>query len=84
LDYAIPRADEIPYIEFVSNPTPCPANPLGFKGCGEAGAAGPPPAVTNALVDALRGYGITHVDMPLTSEHVWRMINTATIQKSPE
>ena len=84
LDYAIPRADEIPYIEFVSNPTPCPANPLGFKGCGEAGAAGPPPAVTNALVDALRGYGITHVDMPLTSEHVWRMINTATTQKSPE
>lgn len=77
LDYAIPRADDVPPIEFVSNPTPCPANPMGFKGCGEAGAAGPPPAVTNAVVDALREYNVTHLDMPLTPERVWRIINNS-------
>ncbi len=82
LDYNIPRADEIPPIEFVSNPTPCPANPLGFKGCGEAGAAGAPPAVVNAVVDALKDYGIKHIDMPLTPERIWSAINNSTEQQS--
>jgi carbon-monoxide dehydrogenase large subunit len=51
---------------------------LGIKGCGEAGAAGSPPAVINALVDALRDYGIRHIDMPATSERVWSAIQSAT------
>ena len=78
LDYNIPRASQIPSIEFISNPTPCPANPLGFKGCGEAGAAGAPPALVNAVVDALKEYGINHIDMPLTSEKIWLCIQSAT------
>ena len=80
LDYNIPRAGDLPMIEFISNPTPCPANPLGFKGCGEAGAAGAPPAVVNAVVDALKDYGINHIDMPLTPEKIWTAIRTATHQ----
>ncbi|PPR17877.1 MAG: Carbon monoxide dehydrogenase large chain [Alphaproteobacteria bacterium MarineAlpha9_Bin7] len=84
MDYNIPRADQIPPIEFTSNPTPCPANPLGFKGCGEAGAAGAPPAVVNAVVDALSEFGIKHIDMPLTPERIWLAINNATtLQSSP-
>ena len=78
LDYNIPRADQIPQIEFISNPTPCPSNPLGFKGCGEAGAAGSPPALVNAVVDALSDYKIDHIDMPLTSEKIWSAIQNAT------
>ncbi|HIB57400.1 MAG TPA: xanthine dehydrogenase family protein molybdopterin-binding subunit [Alphaproteobacteria bacterium] len=81
LDYNIPRADEIPSIEFISNPTPCPANPLGFKGCGEAGAAGAPPAVVNAVVDALKEFGVKHIDMPLTPERIWRTINNAATKQ---
>ena len=80
LDYNIPRADQLPSIEFINNPSPCPTNPLGFKGCGEAGAAGAPPAVVNALVDALKAFGINHIDMPLTPEKVWRSINNAKNQ----
>jgi carbon-monoxide dehydrogenase large subunit len=84
MDYNIPRADQIPPIEFSSNPTPCPANPLGFKGCGEAGAAGAPPAVVNAVVDALSEFGIKHIDMPLTPERIWLAIhNATTLQGSP-
>jgi carbon-monoxide dehydrogenase large subunit len=82
LDYNIPRASQIPSIEFISNPTPCPANPLGFKGCGEAGAAGAPPALVNAAVDALKDYGINHIDMPLTSEKIWLRIKSATQTKT--
>ena len=80
LDYNIPRADQLPSIEFINNPSPCPTNPLGFKGCGEAGAAGAPPAVVNALVDALKVFGINHIDMPLTPEKVWHSINSAKNQ----
>ncbi len=61
------------------NETDCAANPLGVKGCGEAGAIGAPPAVINAVVDALAALGITHVDMPATPETVWRIIRGATI-----
>ena len=56
---------------------PCGTNPLGVKGAGEAGAVGSPPAVINAIVDALRGTGVTSIDMPATPEKVWRAIHEA-------
>ncbi len=74
MDYAMPRADDVPfYTVDHSCQTPCTHNPLGVKGCGEAGAIGSPPAVVNAVVDALRrnGSDITHIDMPLTPSRVW-------------
>ena len=77
LDYCMPRADDVPCIDFATNETPCATNPLGVKGCGEAGAIGAPPAVMNAVVDALGEYGIRHLDMPATPETVWRVIQSA-------
>lgn len=74
MDYAMPRADDLPsYQVDHSCQTPCTHNPLGVKGCGEAGAIGSPPAVVNAVVNALRsaGHDITHVDMPLSPARVW-------------
>jgi carbon-monoxide dehydrogenase large subunit len=74
MDYAMPRADDLPFFAVDhSCQTPCTHNPLGVKGCGEAGAIGSPPAVVNAVVDALRSAGrdITHIDMPLTPSRVW-------------
>ncbi|MGC9419936.1 MAG: xanthine dehydrogenase family protein molybdopterin-binding subunit [Rhodovulum sp.] len=75
MDYAMPRADDVPfYTVDHSCQTPCTHNPLGVKGCGEAGAIGSPPAVVNAVVDALQraGHtGVTHIDMPLTPSRVW-------------
>ena len=77
MDYCMPRADSVPAIRFVTNNVPCTTNPLGIKGAGEAGAIGAPPAVINAVVDALRPLGIAHVDMPATPERIWRQIQTA-------
>ncbi|MAM61230.1 MAG: carbon monoxide dehydrogenase [Maritimibacter sp.] len=74
MDYAMPRADDVPYYHVDhSCQTPCTHNPLGVKGCGEAGAIGSPPAVVNAVVDALQrnGSSITHIDMPLSPSRVW-------------
>ncbi|MGD9865306.1 MAG: xanthine dehydrogenase family protein molybdopterin-binding subunit [Pseudodonghicola sp.] len=74
MDYAMPRASDVPfYTVDHSCQTPCTHNPLGVKGCGEAGAIGSPPAVVNAVVDALRSAGkdITHIDMPLSPARVW-------------
>ena len=76
-DYALPRASDVPFFGFLSHPSPCRTNPLGAKGCGEAGCAGSLPAVMNAVVDALSEYGITHIDMPATPEKVWRAIQEA-------
>jgi aerobic carbon-monoxide dehydrogenase large subunit len=73
-DYAMPRADDLPPFKLSTNVTPCTHNPLGVKGCGEAGAIGAPAAITNALVDALKPLGIRHLDMPATSERLWRLI----------
>jgi len=75
MDYGIPRADDLPAFGFASHPSPCRTNPLGAKGCGEAGCAGSLPAVMNAIVDALSGYGVTHIDMPATPERIWRAIH---------
>jgi carbon-monoxide dehydrogenase large subunit len=77
MDYGLPRADDLPSFSLVSHPVPCTTNPLGAKGCGEAGCAGSLPAVMNALVDALRPLGVNHLDMPVTPEKLWRAIHAA-------
>jgi carbon-monoxide dehydrogenase large subunit len=72
MDYALPRADDVPAFHFASRPVPATTNPLGAKGCGEAGTTGALPAVMNAVVDALaRECGLTHLDMPATPQRVW-------------
>ena len=76
-DYCIARAEDLPTIEFAYNVVPCRTNPLGVKGAGEAGAIGAPPALVNAVVDALAELGIEHLDMPLTSERLWQAIRNA-------
>ena len=76
-DYALPRASDLPSFGFQAHAVPCTTNPLGAKGCGEAGCAGSLPAVMNAIVDALSEYGIDHIDMPATPERVWRAIQSA-------
>ena len=72
MDYAMPRADDLPMIETDRTVTPCPHNPLGVKGAGEAGAIGATPAVVNAVVDALAHLGVTDIQMPLTPQRVWK------------
>jgi len=75
MDYAMPRAADIPDVEVQSNPVPTRTNPLGVKGAGEAGSVGAMPAVANAIVDALSGLGVRHIAMPATPEVVWRAIH---------
>ena len=75
MDYVMPRADDFPSFEIDRTVTPCPHNPLGVKGAGEAGTIGSTPAVVNAVMDALKGYGIHDVAMPVTSQKVWNIIN---------
>ncbi|TAJ85944.1 xanthine dehydrogenase family protein molybdopterin-binding subunit [Reyranella sp.] len=75
MDYALPRASDAPSFSISSHPVPCKTNSLGVKGCGEAGCAGALPSVMNAVVDALSEAGITHIDMPVTPEKVWRALN---------
>jgi carbon-monoxide dehydrogenase large subunit len=78
MDYAMPRAADVPMVTVDGScVTPCTHNPLGVKGCGEAGAIGSPPAFVNAVMDALSDYGIAHIDMPLTPRRVWEAINAA-------
>lgn len=74
MDYTMPRADNIPPIEVHLIEVPCATNPFGIKGAGEAGAIGAPPAVINALVDALQPFGVKHIDMPATQERVWEAV----------
>lgn len=77
MDYALPRADDLPNIEVDLLEVPCVGNPLGVKGAGEAGAVGSPPAMINAIVDALSVDGVTHIDMPATPEKIWQAMSTA-------
>jgi carbon-monoxide dehydrogenase large subunit len=77
MDYALVRADELPDIEVELVQVPCTTNPLGVKGAGEAGAVGSPPAMINALLDALAEDGVRAIDMPATPERVWRAIAAA-------
>ncbi len=77
MDYVMPRADDLPSIGVATHTTLCTHNPLGVKGCGEVGAIGSPPAVINAVVDALKDHGVTHMDMPASPQKVWSVINGA-------
>lgn len=79
MDYGMPRAHHLAHVEAGFNATPCLTNPLGVKGAGEAGACGAPPAFIGAVVDALRDYGVTHIDMPATPEKIWRAIEGAKV-----
>ena len=74
MDYALPRAGDVPLMEVGDHPSPAKSNPLGTKGCGEAGCAGSLVCIVNAVLDALSEYGIKQIDMPLTPERVWRAI----------
>jgi carbon-monoxide dehydrogenase large subunit len=74
MDYAMPRADDMPPMDVISNSVPTPNNPLGVKGAGEAGTVGALSAVMNAVVDALRPLGVTHLDMPASPARVWAAI----------
>jgi carbon-monoxide dehydrogenase large subunit len=82
MDYALPRAHNLVAFELDRTVTPCPHNPLGVKGVGEAGAIASPAAVVNAVMDALAPWGIRHVDMPLTAEKVWRAIREAEAKRA--
>jgi carbon-monoxide dehydrogenase large subunit len=75
MDYALPRADDLPSYDLGFNGTRCTTNPLGVKGCGEAGAVGAFPAVTNAVLDALAPLRVTDLVGPATSERIWRAIS---------
>jgi carbon-monoxide dehydrogenase large subunit len=75
LDYTFPSAADLPAYESILMETPSPFNPLGFKGIAESGAIGAPPALQNAVVDALAHLGVRHIDMPVTPERIWRAIN---------
>src|ERR1700759_3248161 len=77
MDYAMPRAEDIPLMEVGDHPSPAKSNPLGTKGCGEAGCAGSLATLVNAVLDALSEYGITEITMPLPPERVWRAIQDA-------
>ncbi|MGH1363656.1 MAG: xanthine dehydrogenase family protein molybdopterin-binding subunit [Calditrichia bacterium] len=77
MDYCMPRADDLPSFEVDRTVTPCPHNPLGVKGAGEAGTIGSTPAVVNAVVDALKPFGVNSIEMPCTPERVWRAIQDA-------
>jgi aerobic carbon-monoxide dehydrogenase large subunit len=77
MDYAMPRAADVPSFALADHPVPTKTNPLGVKGCGEAGCAGGLPSTMNAVIDALAEYGIRHIDMPLTPFRIWHALQAA-------
>ena len=82
MDYTLPKADMLPFYETARTETPTPVNPLGVKGAGETGTIASTPAVVNAVVDALSGLGVDHIDaMPLTPERVWKTAQAAKSKK---
>ncbi len=76
MDYALPIATQLPNITTAFVETPSPTNPLGTKGIGEAGCLGAPPAIVNAVLDALSPLGIDAIDMPLTPEKIWALVQS--------
>ena len=77
MDYTMPRADDVPFYTVIADETsPCTTNILGAKGAGECGSTGAPPAVVSAVCDALKDFGVVHLDMPISAEDVWRAINS--------
>ncbi|MGI9369256.1 MAG: xanthine dehydrogenase family protein molybdopterin-binding subunit [Ruegeria sp.] len=79
MDYALPRAADVPMIKFTSAPVPSTANPMGMKGCGEAGTVGALAAVANAVQDALWDHGVRQADMPFTPHKVWELLKDGTV-----
>jgi carbon-monoxide dehydrogenase large subunit len=88
MDYLMPTAPDVPHIESYAlelpHHDPATENPLGVKGCGEVGAIGSPPAVMNAVVDALRDYGVRHIEMPATPAKIWSIINAGRPKMAAE
>jgi aerobic carbon-monoxide dehydrogenase large subunit len=82
MDYAMPRAHDAPMINVASHPVPTKSNPLGAKGCGEAGTSGGLPSVANAVIDALSDYGIRHLEMPMTPARIWHAIQDAKAKRA--
>ena len=82
MDYALPRADDLPDLDITLTGVPTNANPLGVKGAGQAGAMAAPQAIICAVLDALAPLGVTHIDMPATPERVWRAIQAAQRQET--
>ncbi len=80
MDYAMPRAGDLPMIRFATHPVPTKRNPLGMKGCGEAGTVGALGAIANAVLDALHARGVTHIDMPFTPVRVWHWLREASAE----
>ncbi|WP_306151586.1 xanthine dehydrogenase family protein molybdopterin-binding subunit [Roseovarius sp. MMSF_3281] len=80
MDYAMPRADDVPMIQFTTEPVPSTANVMGMKGCGEAGTVGAMAAMGNAVTDALWDHGVRQADMPFTPHRVWKMLNDGMAQ----
>jgi carbon-monoxide dehydrogenase large subunit len=77
MDYAVPKATQLPSYTTDFAPVPSPSNPMGVKGIGEAGTIGSTPAIVNAVIDALTPLGIRHIDLPLTPQRVWQAIQDA-------
>ena len=84
MDYCMPRADMMPHMTIETHSTRCAHTDLGTKGCGEVGTIGSPAAVTNAIVDALSGLGIVHVDMPASPNRIWRLMQNASLMQAAE
>jgi len=84
MTYCMPRASDLPMFKVGNHVTACTHNPVGVKGVGEVGAIGVPPAVINAVIDALAPLGITHIDMPATPEKVWQAIHAANATKTAQ
>ncbi len=82
MDYAMPRAHDAPMIDVANRPVPTKTNPIGAKGCGEAGTSGGLPAVANAVIDALSDYGIRHLEMPMTPARIWQAIEAAKSKRA--
>jgi carbon-monoxide dehydrogenase large subunit len=82
MNYGVPKAHQLPFFELARTVTPSPINPLGTKGVGEAGTIASPPAIVNAVMDALGPLGIAHIDMPLTAPKVWQAIQAARAANS--
>ena len=76
MDYCLPRADNLPSFDmnFIDD-IPCTTNPMGIKGAGEVGSMGAPPALVHAVLDALSEFDVSAIDMPVTSENIWRLMN---------
>ena len=84
MDYCMPRADDLPRMTVSTHSTPSVHTPMGVKGCGEVGTIGSPAAVTNAVVDALSHYGVSHIDMPTMPNRIWSLIRNSARPQAAE